>query len=267
MPDLYDAHCHLQDERLADLIDEVFEDYSSDRVSGVVVNGTRPEDWERVARLADERSIVVPSFGLHPWYIKKATERWREELEAYIKAYPNSGLGEIGLDRWIEGCDIDAQSEAFVWQWELAAELNRPITVHCLKGWGLLQDCLSKAERPDRGFLLHSYGGSREMIPVFAKLGAYFSISGYFALERKRSRREVLKSIPIDRLLIETDAPDMLGPDEIVRRKVVDEKGKAFNHPLNLSGVYQFVSELREIEMDELRQIVEENWIRLFRDR
>src|SRR5206468_3835534 len=120
---------------------------------------------------------------------------------------------EIGLDRWIENYDLPLQEEMFVWQLRLAAERNLPVSIHCLQAWGKLLELLQKEPRPACGFVLHSYGGPREMIPPLMKLGAYFSLPGYFAHERKQKQRETFQAVPLDRLLIETDAPDQMLPD------------------------------------------------------
>src|SRR5690606_11232155 len=117
----------------------------------------------------------------------------------------------------IENPDLPAQEEVFVRQLELAAERNVPATIHCLKAWGRLNEILRAEKRPACGFLLHSYGGPAEMVRGFAGLGAFFSISGHFANERKSRQRETFRSVPLDRLLIETDAPDMPLPGELDR--------------------------------------------------
>ena len=118
--------------------------------------------------------------------------------------------------------------------------------------------------RPACGFLLHSYGGSPEMIPAFAKLGAYFSIPGYFAHERKIRQRETFRHVPTDRLLIETDAPDQPLPDHRNRFPLLDTIGKPVNHPANLRAVYDFATELLGVPPNELEARGEANFHRLF---
>lgn len=259
----YDAHCHLQDSRLNGVRESAMIEYEQLGVERVVVNGTRESDWESVAELARRHAIVKPSFGLHPWFVDEASDDWKASLENYWKAFPEGGVGEIGLDRWIEGFNIERQMEAFEWQLEHATRLNRPVSIHCLRAWGLLLDTLRSSTLPPRGFLLHSYGGPMEMIDQFVDLGAYFSISVYFALDRKQKQREVFRRVPLDRLLIETDAPDMLGPDRFVTADS-NELASGVNHPANIVGVYKFTAELRGMNVEELSCCVSENWIRFF---
>jgi TatD DNase family protein len=103
------------------------------------------------------------------------------------------------------------------------------------------------------------------MVAPLAKLGAYFSISGYFAHERKARQRETFRHVPPDRLLIETDAPDQLLPVERNRHPLTDSSsGKAINHPANLGAVYELVAELLGEPVGTLADLVEENFLRLF---
>ena len=113
--------------------------------------------------------------------------------------------------------------------------------------------------------MLHSFGGSEELVAPLVELGAYFSIPGYFAHERKQRRRAAFKRVPPDRLLIETDAPDQLLPPERIQYPLRDPaSGKELNHPANLAAVYRFVAELLDEPLECLAARVEQNFWRLF---
>lgn len=256
-----DAHLHLQDSRLAPFLDGIFEKYAAEGINRVVVNGTSEKDWPRVLQLARQHpEIIIPSFGLHPWFVGEATVGWKANLIHHLDAAPSSCVGEAGLDRWIEGHDLAAQEPVFRFQMQLAAERNLPLSIHCLKAWGAMLDMLQSCPLPECGFLLHSYGGPLEMIPAFTKLSAYFSFSGYYLQERKSERREALKHIPAERLLIETDAPDMPLPAERVRYPLPEN----LNHPANLASVYEGAARvLGRNSLDFTRQIAD-NFERLF---
>ncbi|MGZ8939728.1 MAG: TatD family hydrolase [Limisphaerales bacterium] len=259
---IYDAHNHLQDERLASHLPSIILELESIPVRKAVINGTRPEDWAAVDELARKYQWVIPSFGLHPWYVNHVCENWRVALGNHVRAQP-AAIGEIGLDRWIKDYDSPKQEEAFIWQLRLAAELKRPVTIHCLKAWGRLLEILQSEKLPS-GFLLHSYGGSAEMISRFIDLGGYFSISGYFSHERKKAQREVFKAIPLDRILLETDAPDMALPAEWKRHSFRNPSSAELNHPADISAIYAFASQLYGIDVEELASRIEANFIRLF---
>jgi TatD DNase family protein len=274
---LYDAHNHLQDERLAPHLAAILPTLDTAGIARMVVNGSCEEDWPAVLALAKRDARVLPSFGYHPWYVRERTPDWQHELTGFLDAAP-SAVGEIGLDKWIleprqalaenlkSPAPLPEQEEVFVWQLRLAAERNRPASIHCLQAWGAMLEILTREPRPRCGFVLHSYGGPREMVAPLAKLGAYFSLPGYFAHERKHRQREAFLAVPPERLLIETDAPDQLLPDERNRHPLADKTtGKALHHPANLTGVYAFAAELFGEPLEKLAARVEENFLRVFR--
>jgi TatD DNase family protein len=225
---------------------------------------------------------IIPSFGYHPWYIHERTADWLKTMTHFLDEVP-SGVGEIGLDRWKPGLSYYGQEEVFIAQLRLAAEKNLPVSIHCLQAWGRMLEILQTEPRPTRGFLLHSYGGSKEMVTPLANLGAYFSLPGYYAHARKARQREAFQHVPAERLLIETDAPDQRMPEtqtaqpgarrEEARNFFLEAKtyplidsasGQALNHPANLAAVYAFAAELRGGTEESLATQVEENFLRLF---
>lgn len=260
---LYDAHNHLQDDRFGGRQAELLVACRQAGVARMVVNGACEEDWPQVLALAKAHPEVLPSFGYHPWYLHERTAQWRENLISYLDKIP-SAVGEIGLDRWKPDLPYEGQEEVFIAQLRLAAERNLPVSIHCLQVWGRMLEILKAEPRPARGFLLHSYGGPLEMVKSFVALGAYFSLPGYYAHERKERQRETFRHIPLERLLIETDAPDqMLPPGQGVDLND-SATGQPINHPANLAAVYEFAARLRGMAEVELAQQVEANFLRLF---
>lgn len=263
-PRFYDAHNHLQDERFGGRHAELLAACEQSGVIRMVVNGACEEDWSQVLALARESPLVLPSFGYHPWYIHERTPDWEKNLVKFLDVVP-SAVGEIGLDRWKADLPYEGQEGVFIAQLRIAAERNLPVSIHCLKAWGRMLEILKSEPRPTRGFLLHSYGGPQEMVMSFADLGAYFSLPGFYAHERKERQRETFKHIPTDRLLIETDAPDQVLPDNLNRFPLQNPASqKPINHPANLASVYQFAADLRETPLEMLVAQVEQNFCRLF---
>jgi TatD DNase family protein len=262
---LFDAHNHLHDARFGGRQAELLADCGREGVVRMVVNGSCEEDWPQVLALARRfPEKIIPGFGVHPWHVHGRTERWNERLAEFLDAVP-SAVGEIGLDRWKPGLAYEGQEEVFIAQLRLAAERNLPVSIHCLQAWGRLHDLLRAAPQPARGFLLHSYGGPVEMVAPLAKLGAYFSFPGYFAHGRKERQREAFRAVPRERLLIETDAPDQLLPDELNAFPLVDSAtGKALNHPANLGAVYRFAAGMLGESVETLTADVAGNFQRLF---
>ena len=262
---IYDAHNHLQDDRLRSQFPSIIQALEEIPIRKAVVNGTCESDWPAVARLAATYGWVIPSAGLHPWFVNRRSENWEGRLSELLDSEPHKwAIGEIGLDRWIDGHDIAAQEQVFRVQLRHAASRNLPLSIHCIQAWGLMLDILQDEELPVGGFLLHSYGGPAEMIAPFAELGGYFSLSGYFAHPRKERQREVFKRVPLDRLLLETDAPDMTPPSSHALHFLSDSHGGDLNHPANIPAVYEFASELYAVPMEQLAIRIENNFKRLF---
>jgi TatD DNase family protein len=259
---MFDAHNHLQDPRLSENLESIFTTCHRAGIERMVVNGTCEEDWSKVLNLAQAHTSVVPSFGYHPWKLNQRSEAWQTRFTDALDSIP-SAVGEIGLDRWMPQFDLPLQEEAFVFQLRVAAERNLPLTIHCLTAWGKLVEILEREPLPACGFLLHSYSGPAEMIPRFARLGAYFSLSGYFAHERKQKQLAGFRLVPRDRLLIETDAPDMAAPPELQKYSVMNGNDQ-LNHPANLSGVYRLGAELLEEPLDDFSARVGQNFRELF---
>lgn len=276
----FDAHNHLQDARLGPKPERWIPVAAAAGVAGMVVNGTCESDWPEVRRLAERCPSVIPAFGLHPWRVSARSSGWLGTLVEFLDSMPQAGLGEVGLDRWIleqtperflelgggpvGPAPLEDQLAVLREQLDLASERGLPVTLHCLKAWGPLMDCLRGRPRLPRGFLLHSYGGSAEGVPEWVALGAYFSVSGHSLHPRKASHAAALRAIPRDRLLVETDAPDQRPPDEWVSHPAVDARGRPVNAPANLARIAEGLAALLGMPPGELAEHSEANWLRFF---
>lgn len=295
---LYDAHQHFHFDQLTPHHTDIDADLRRIGLKAAVVNGTNEEEWPVIARLARQHDWIRPSYGVHPWDCGNRSPAWLTALRAQLLADPRSAVGEIGLDRWIiDGLRPDdprlaglrvaplpEQSEVFVAQFALAAELNRAASIHCVQAWGALLDLLKNNAGPARGFLLHGYTGPAEMIKSFTALGAYYSFN-IEVLNRagrasppdeptagtgssgttRPTRLEVWKLIPADRLLVETDAPTK-APAEARNRFPLglDADGTAINHPANIVVAYEALAELRGLTLENLKLLVAQNFLQLF---
>jgi len=271
---LYDAHNHLQFAELAPHLDAIARDLDAIGLAGAVVNGTHPdEDWDAVATLAKRYPWVVPSYGVHPWDVGMRPTDWQDKFVHRLAADPRAAVGEIGIDRWIlepardadpqfndiRRASLDEQLEVCAWQLNRAAAANRAVTIHCLRAWGPLQELLRDTALPPRGFLLHAYGGSPELVPAFAEQGAYFSYSTAHIDPAKTRQRAAFRAVPLDRLLVETDAPAMRPPQP--EYTLPDPN---LNHPANLAAAYADLAALRSLPVAELTTQVAANFQRLF---
>ena len=293
-PMLHDAHNHLQDAALTPHLERIADASRELGIADMVVNGTCEADWPQVHALAQRFAFVRPSYGLHPWDAGNRSPAWLDTLRARLAAEPHAAIGEIGLDRWIldsarpddrrlaglRRAPLPEQAEVFLSQLALATVENRPVTIHCLQAYGLLDELLHTHPVAARGFLLHAYAGPAEMIPRFTARGAYFSFNGYYLKDAPRAelkpnpiglkptkttRMEVFKHVPIDRLLVETDAPAMPLPTSWRTHKLPSgPDGEPVNHPGNLEAAYTALAGLRGLPVSELTAHVTANFTRLF---
>lgn len=259
MEEWFDAHNHLQDARLGDAR-AVARVMRSAGVSGAIVNATCQSDWNDIQALVawsmgdEDAPELLPAYGVHPWKAASVKDGWLDDLSDYLATHPQASLGEIGLDGWVNEPDLETQRPIFRAQLELACELHKPMTIHCLKAWGLLMEEL-KAAPPTAPFLMHSFGGSIELARELVELGACFSFSGYFLQPRKAKVLEVFKQLPKERILVETDAPDMAPPVDLVTHPIEDE----LNHPANLPAIGEALAGQLGMPPQELAFLTKDN--------
>ena len=255
-----DSHNHLQDPRLPKAVDMIRE-MKSVGISHCVVNATSEEDWQSVEKLAlAEPEFVCPAFGIHPWKAHLAKEGWQQRLIELLEKYPHASVGECGVDRWVSEPPLEVQMPVFTAQLRIARETGRPVTIHCLKAWEALFNAFEK-EPPPSVFLMHSFGGSIEIARRLIPLGACFSFSGYFLHSRKCAVVDVFRQLPKDRILLETDAPDMLPPSGQILHPLKD----SHNHPANLPSIGTALAASLGIQPHELSALTTDNAMRLFR--
>lgn len=264
---LCDAHCHYHFPSLKPFIGEALTTARrAAGLSGAVVNGTRVGDWAEVAAFCHDHPWTRPAYGIHPWHAASRPDNWEEKLHALLMAAPEASVGEIGIDHWVEGHDPADQLVFFLRQLDIAREHGRPATVHCVRAWEPLRQALRKHPMPEAGFLLHAYSGPENLIPFFAERGAFFSFSPSFLAERRKSRREAFRLMPQERILLETDAPDLGPPPEQNPFPLTDATtGQPLNHPANLSLALSSLSEILDLPASETATLTTANWHRLFR--
>ncbi len=216
---LFDTHCHLQDDRMACDVGSVISRATDAGVTRMMCCGSSENDWEPVLELSRRFSCVVPALGIHPWYAGKRSGHWRRTLELLLRNDPRIAVGEIGLDHAIAPRDDRDQAELFESQLELARELDRPVSLHCRKAWGDLMGLFRKRPGLAVDAIIHSYGGPAELVDELQRMGVYISFSGSVTFERNLRGRTAAVLVSDERLLVETDSPDIppfghSGPNE-----------------------------------------------------
>jgi TatD DNase family protein len=271
---LHDAHLHLQDPRLQAHLPALLDALPALGIRSAVTNGTHAGDWSAVAALAHARSWIIPSFGLHPWWVAQRQPDWADGLERMLRAHPHAAVGEVGLDRWsltaptarLPGppASLADQAEALRVQWSLAAGLSRVVTLHGLRVWPELVALLRECPRLTRGFLVHAYSGPDSLVPALLDLGAHFSFNAGIAFRPGSVGSGLFAGLPADRILVESDAPAMPLPRDRQRFTLPPDEHGDVNHPGNILVAYAALAAERRTEVPALAATVAANHDRLF---
>lgn len=256
-PPLFDTHCHLQDPRLAEDLEGVLARGEASGVTGMVCCATRPADWEGVLDLAARHPAVLPMLGLHPWYLGAAGPTWREDLDRRLRD-GRAGVGECGLDFVLDGADRGAQEAAFRAQLELAVELDRPLSIHCRRAWEALVAALQETGLPAAGTVIHAFSGSPETARRLQDLGCHLAFGCTLAHPGNRRGPAALRAVDPERLLFESDAPD-LPP-----RHLPEYAGDQPNEPKNLALVLDAAARILGTDREILARRVQANAERVF---
>ncbi|MDY0164070.1 TatD family hydrolase [Desulfobotulus sp.] len=208
-PRLVDTHCHLQDDRITNALSSLLLEARAAGVGYFVCCGAEEDDWDRVRILSLSHEGVVPFFGLHPFYVETRSLRWDLALGDLLSAMPDAGVGEVGLDGMAVRHSLEEQEKVLITQLRLARDLKRPLSLHCRKAWGRMLGILKKEGGLPHGGAFHAWSGSPDMVPEVEKLGAYIGFAGSLTrMANRKVARSALVASP-DRILIETDAPDI----------------------------------------------------------
>lgn len=251
--ELIDAHCHFDFPRFDDCRTSELESARARGVSRLVIPGVRRPDWGRVRDTALAHDGLYYCLGIHPWFVAEHGEDDLNELRRQLAVRPGRcvAVGECGLDR-LHG-NLDDQWPWFEAQVGLASELALPLVVHSVKTHDEIYGYLRQRQWSGRA-LIHGFSGSREQAGKLAGLGCFIGIGGVITHSRARKTREAVAALPLDCLVLETDAPDMAP-------KGVD---KGCNSPAYLPRIFRALSEIRSEQEDVLARALIDNVCRLY---
>jgi len=246
---LIDTHSHINmlEERS---IEEALKEARENNVKKIIVPAAYPNDIDIVYELSQKYDEIYCYLGVHPSEVKD----WDDSLADKIKNCANSskvvGIGEIGLDYYWDKSFVDLQKEVFIKQIKLANELNLPINIHDREAHKDTLDIV-KEYNSNSKVIMHCFSGSVEFAKECLKEGFYIALGGVVTFKNAIKMKEVAKSIPIEKLLLETDAP-YLTP--------VPYRGKE-NQPSYVKFVAEEIAKIRETSFEEIAQITTQNAI------
>lgn len=252
---LVDSHAHLNDSRLAPRMPELLQAASAAGVKQIINVGYDLPSSRLAARQALEQSMLWAAVGLHPHDAKLWTTSLADEL-LHLAASPKVvAWGEIGLDYHYDHSPRTAQQTVFHAQLELAKGLDLPVIIHDRDAHADVLDILRAHAPYPAGGVMHCYSSSAEMLSEFLGLGFHISFAGPVTFKNARRSLEASMRVPVERLLVETDAP-YLAPEP--------HRGRE-NQPALVALVAAKLADSRGMEYAELAVATAENAARLFR--
>lgn len=251
---LYDTHAHIAEEEYELDREEVLVRARGAGVAYINNVGYNLESSRRAIALAENNNMVYAAVGFHPHNAAEAEPGYLEELKL-MAAHPKVvALGEIGLDYYRDLSPREVQRQVFREQLNLARELGLPVIIHDRDAHGELMDILRELGLGPAGGVMHCYSGSWEMAQECMNMGFYISFAGPVTYQNASRAKDVAVRVPIDRLLLETDAP-YLTPSP--------HRGKR-NEPAYIAFTAVEIAALRGIDVEELAKTCTENGRRLF---
>jgi TatD DNase family protein len=243
-----DTHCHLDAAEFGNTQADVVRNAAAVGVNRLVIPSVACNNFEAVRKLCEQFPGCSPAYGIHPMYTDEATPKDLEVLRDYLKQHKPVAVGEIGLDFFIKHYDLTRQEHFFVEQLKLAREFDLPVLLHIRRA----QDTILKHLRQIkvRGGIAHAFNGSRQQADEFIKLGFKLGFGGAMTHSRATKLRELATTLPLDCIVLETDAPDI--PPDFLERGLPNE-------PKFLPRIAQTLADLRGIAPEEVARVTGEN--------
>lgn len=252
---LFDSHAHITDGRFDDDREDVIERARQSGVTGIINAGACMTSSAESIALANRYDFIYAAVGIHPHDAKTACEEDYEQLTEWVKTERKVvAIGEIGLDYYYDFSPKEVQKEVFIRQLTLAKKLERPVIIHNRDSHGDMMDILRTEGKGVQG-VLHCYSGSVEMARELLKMGFYLSVAGPLTYKNAAALPEVVKTVPLERLLVETDCP-YLTPHPYRGRR---------NEPAYVRFVAEKIAECKGVSLEEVALVTQENTRRLFR--
>ena len=246
-----DSHCHINDKAFKDDLDEVLNNMVSNDVLKAMIISSYLDDYEYGLNIKHPAIEFKHSLGIYPGDVNDLNE---ELINKYEKVYEEKecvAIGEIGLDYYWVKDNKDKQKEIFERQLIKAKQLDKPVIIHSRDAVQDTYDLLKKYEVKG---VMHCYSNSAQMAKEFVKIGMYISMAGPITWKNAKEPLEVIKVVPLDRLLIETDCP-YLTPSP--------NRGKR-NEPANVVYTGRKICEELGIDEDMFKKQLNENYLNLF---
>lgn len=256
-PSLFDSHCHLDFPEFDSDRDDVLQSCWENGMTDICIPGTEAQYWPRLLNLVENQKTQIklhPALGLHPYFLKSHQKTNIDELRNLLQQHRDKicAIGEIGLDYAVEGSCREEQYWYFTRQLEVAQEYNLPVILHARQSHDQVLKLLRQFKLK-RGGIVHAYSGSEQQAHQYIELGFKLGMGGTITYDRAKKARQIASKMPLDALVLETDAPDM---------PLSGFQGQR-NSPLQAIKVAQVLADLRQISASEIVSTTYRNAIEL----
>jgi len=252
---LFDSHCHLEDERFQEDRADVMARMQDAGVRRCILAGSDMDSSERIVQLTREHENVYGVVGVHPHEAKTWDDFCEAKITHWVQKEPRIvGVGEIGLDYYYDLSPREKQQEVFEKQLLLAYRLEKPVCFHIRDSHGDILTTLRKHRSTLPAGVIHCCSASLETAKEYLDMGFYISFAGPVTFKNANKLLDVAQYVPSDRILVETDSP-YLAP--------VPMRGRR-NEPAYVQYVAQRIAELRGVTAETLAQAAFDNTCRLF---
>jgi len=252
----FDTHAHLEDDKFLEDLDKVIEDIKNSDTSLVLNVGFNTEHIKKSLDLSEKYDFIYSAVGLHPSdSLEAENDSYWEKIYNYAKHPKVKALGEMGLDYYWDRAPREHQKKVFKTQIDIGKELGMPIIIHDRDAHGDILEVVKQEKAGKNGGVFHAYSGSMEMAKEVIKEGFLISVGGVITFKNAKKLIEVVKEIPLEYLLIETDSP-YLTPHPF--------RGKR-NDPTKVKYVAEKIAEIKGISLEEVARETMKNGKELFR--
>ncbi len=239
---MIDTHSHINFEDYKENFDSFIEDLKNNEIDNVIIPGVEPSTFDEIISLCEKYNMLYAAIGVHPSEAKTYTTETEKIIYEKCKNNKVIAIGEIGLDYYWEQETKELQKEVFRKQLKIAQELRIPVLIHDRDAHKDTFDILQEFNLEK--VIFHCFSGNATFAQKCIEKGYYIAIGGVVTFKNAKDLKEVAKIVPLDKLLLETDAP-YLAP--------VPYRGK-LNSPAYLKYIAQEIANIREIDIEEVKK-------------